>query len=158
MTRNVNEDEAKGIDAAVGAANKPGGGGGGVTVTGGVVKVYFHEIRSTSRVGSLTQSAIADQVRVLNAAYAPTGWTFTLVANDVTVNDSWSTMQPGTAAETQAKAALHKGTAADLNIYTANIGGGLLGWATFPSDYSSKPSNDGVVVLYSSLPGGTATP
>jgi hypothetical protein len=42
-----------------------------------------------------------------------------------------------------------------LNIWLCNLGGGLLGYATFPS---SSLSIDGVVCLYSSVPGGTAAP
>ena len=52
------------------------------------------------------------------------------------------------------KAALHVGGANTLNFYVTNAGGTLLGWATFPFSYEGDPQMDGVVVLYSSLPGG----
>lgn len=122
------------------------------------VPVYVHVIGSTTNPNPVTTQQITDQMTVLNSAYTTTGLTFSLVATDVTVNNTWYTMGYGSTAEAQAKAALRKGGKESLNLYLANIGGGLLGWATFPADYAAKPSMDGVVLLYSSLPGGTATP
>jgi hypothetical protein len=97
-------------------------------------------------------------MNVLNAAYASRGISFNLISTDTTVNNTWATAQPGTSAESQMKNALRIGTADDLNIYSNNMGGGLLGWATFPSSYASQPKMDGVVILFSSVPGGTAAP
>jgi len=128
------------------------------------VNVYFHVITSTSGVGNISDAMIADQIQVLNDAYsgltggANTKFRFQLVSTTRTANNTWWTAGYGSAAETAMKTALRQGGAGDLNFYTNNPGGGLLGWATFPSSYSSKPLMDGVVCLYSSLPGGAADP
>ncbi len=125
--------------------------------TGGTVNVYWHTITNTSGQGNVSSQAINAQLDVLNAAYASSGFSFVLAGTDTTANNSWYTCSGGSC-ETQMKSALRRGSADDLNIYSNNMGGGLLGWATFPSSYRSSPSMDGVVILYSSLPGGSAAP
>lgn len=126
------------------------------TVSGATIGVYMHVITNSTGGGAVSDKQISDQIDVLNAAYATGGWKFTLKSKDVTANNDWYVMTPGSVAEKQAKTTLRKGNADDLNLYTANIGDGLLGWATFPKDYQKDPLMDGVVVLYSSLPGGSA--
>ena len=50
-----------------------------------------------------------------------------------------------------------RGDSETLNVYTANIGDGLLGWAYFPKGYNNgRDYIDGVVMLDESMPGGTA--
>lgn len=124
------------------------------------VPVYVHVINNGAGIanGDVPQSQIDAQIDVLNSAYAGTPFVFVLSAVTRTTNTFWYTMSPGSTAEDQAKTALRVGGPESLNLYTANPGGGLLGWATFPSSYSQNPSDDGVVVLYSSLPGGSAAP
>ena len=123
------------------------------------IPVYFHVIQSTTNTtGGVTQTMINNQMAVLNNAYRSAGITFSLISIDRTTNNTWYTVGKGTTAEAQMKATLRKGGKDALNFYTAAIGNGLLGWATFPADYAGAPSKDGVVVLNSSLPGGTATP
>ena len=118
------------------------------------ISVYVHVIRNSSGGGGPTTQQINNQISVLNAAF---GINFNVVATTTTNNNSWYTCAGGSC-ETQMKNALRQGSADDLNIYFNNMGQGLLGWATFPSSYSSQPKLDGVVVLSASLPGGSAAP
>ena len=130
-----------------------------LNVSGGAINVYFHVINNGSGIsnGDISAPMITDQINVLNSAFASTGWSFTLVSTDRTTNGTWYNECYGTG-ETPMKNALRKGSADDLNIYTCNPSGGILGYATFPSSYNSAPLKDGVVLLYSSLPGGGAVP
>lgn len=145
---------------AQGEKGKPGGGDPPPPVTGGTINVYFHVINNGTGIanGDVSDAMITAQMNVLNDAYASTGWSFNLVSVSRTTNSTWYTAGPGTTAERNMKNALRQGTADDLNIYSSNPGGGLLGWATFPSSYERAPKDDGVVILYSSMPGGSAAP
>jgi hypothetical protein len=150
-------DEIEGHVARVMSARREQGI---AAATASVINVYFHVINKGTGIanGDVSTQMITDQMNVLNNAYASTGYTFNLVAVTRTTNATWYTMSPGSVAEDQAKNALRQGSADDLNIYSANPGGGLLGWATFPSSYTRDPKDDGVVLLFSSMPGGSAAP
>lgn len=110
-----------------------------------VIDVYMHVITDGTR-GKLSQTAIDAQIKVLNDAYASAGFSFRLASLDTTVNSRWYTgLRHGSKQEKDMKAALRKGNMGDLNIDSANLGNGLLGWATFPT--STLSSMDGVVLL-----------
>lgn len=122
-----------------------------------VIPVAFHVIHS-GNTGKLSTTALNQQINVLNQAYAEWGYSFQIASISYTDNAAWFAMSPGSTAESQAKTALNVSPQTTLNFYTANPGGGLLGWATFPWDLAKKPALDGVVILYTSFPGGSADP
>jgi hypothetical protein len=116
------------------------------------VNVYIHVIMSSTGLGDISDSVIQSQIDVLNQDFNVLKFQFVLRSIDRTLNDQWYTMEDGSSAESNAKNALRNGTAADLNVYFANIPK-FLGWATFPADYLRNPTNDGIVVLSATLPG-----
>jgi len=135
------------------------------SVAAAVIQTYFHVVSKDTTLagGNVPDSQIANQISVLNAGYANAGLTFVLAGTDRTVNSDWfNNAGPDSSQQTSMKNTLRKGGAAALNVYTVGFtsgsGAGLLGYATFPSSYSGAPSDDGVVILFSSLPGGTSSP
>ncbi|KAF9569744.1 zincin [Agrocybe pediades] len=128
--------------------------------------VYFHVIykNETLAGGLLSEADIISQLVVLNQTFAPTGMSFILKEVTLTLNEDWfSRAGPFSTSNLQdeMKSSLRKGGVADLNIYSLGFETGdvegLLGYSTFPRDYEQRPSDDGVVVLYSSLPGGSTS-
>ena len=135
------------------------------------IPTVFHVITATELSAAeraQRERQIAAQVKVLNDAFSGTGaaagsidtpFDFVLVDTNFVVNAAWSTMTPGSKEEKAAKSALRQGTAATLNVYVADIGGGLLGWATFPQKAGGgQLYADGVVILDESMPGGELAP
>lgn len=141
--------------------------GGALSATGSVtIPVYFHVINRGSGIqnGNLPDHMIRAQIAVLNKSFdggtggAATAFQFELAGITRTTNEAWYNMGINSNEERAAKSALRQGGADALNFYTANLGDNLLGWATFPWSYNGKPDQDGVVCLFSSLPGGSTVP
>jgi hypothetical protein len=142
--------------------DKPTLGAGAVRVPTVFHMVSDHPFSATET--ARWNSLIAAQMRVLNDSFsgataagaANTPFRFDLVGTTWTVNAAWYTVVPGKN-ERDMKQALYTGDARTLNVYAANIGGGLLGWAYFPKGYNNgRDYIDGIVILDESMPGGTA--
>jgi hypothetical protein len=108
-----------------------------------------------------SQEQIKNQIATLNAAYAGT-FTFTL-ANATWYSTNSTALfyaDSDTSEEASIKRQLRKGTARTLNIYTwepkdPSSSSNTLGWATFPWKYNASSSLDGVVLLHSTINGGS---
>ncbi|KAK4052002.1 hypothetical protein OIO90_004532 [Microbotryomycetes sp. JL221] len=125
------------------------------------VAVHWHKILANDTVqgGNYDDSAISRQIEVLNEQYNSAGFVFSLASSETVTNADWYRRAgPGSAQQTEMKNALRKGDAASLNFYSVGFEQidtpGLLGYATFPSSYSSAPKDDGVVFYSYAVPGG----
>ena len=135
-----------------------------ITTAAVTIPVIVHVIRrdTTRPGGNVPDSMINQQIDVLNEAYAgntggaPTAFQFDLVEVNRVTNAAWYPIINGSKAERDMKAALREGGKETLNIYTGELSNDLLGWATFPQ--SNLNTQDGVVILAESMPGGTADP
>ena len=126
------------------------------------IPVYVHVINKGAGIanGDMPQSQIDAQINVLNEAYAATGspFFFTLAQRHPHDERHLVRHDAGRAGRDRCQERAARRRGGHLNIYISNPGQDLLGWATFPSDYAGNPKHDGVVILYSSVPGGSAAP
>ncbi|HEU4887963.1 MAG TPA: zinc metalloprotease [Thermoanaerobaculia bacterium] len=164
-TPRPSDEEADAMEqAAAEMASRTSGNRFATEATTVTIGVYVHVITSASGAGNISDTVIANQIRVLNDSYSGltggynTKFRFALISTDRTANNTYFTAGYGTAAETAMKTALHKGTAKDLNMYFNQPSTGELGWATFPSSYASKPLMDGIVCDGRTVPGGSFSP
>ncbi|KAJ7496398.1 metalloprotease [Mycena latifolia] len=132
-------------------------------IANSAVNVYFHVVSQDSTVagGNVPDAQIASQITTLNADYAG-NITWSLAGTTRTINSDWfNNAGPSSSQQTAMKTALRQGGKGDLNVYTVGFtsgsGAGLLGYSTYPISYAGAPKDDGIVILYSSLPGGSTT-
>jgi pregnancy-associated plasma protein-A len=166
-TRHIDETTATQYESSLNQFNSSRNPGK-IRKSGAVtVQVYFHVVNKGQGIqnGDVPTKWLNDQIKVLNAAYAGadpaagssaanTPFRFEMAGVDRITNADWFDSALGSEEEREMKTALRVGGANALNFYVNNAGGVYLGWATFPQWYAADPTQDGVVVLYSSLPGG----
>jgi hypothetical protein len=122
------------------------------------VPVWFHVVHNTNGQGNVSNTMINNQISVLNSAFQGTGFSFTLAGVTRTANKKWYTGCYSSGTERQMKQALAVDPANNLNIYTCSPSGGILGYANLPPSFPESNYRHGVVLLHSSLPGGSAAP
>ncbi len=122
------------------------------------IPVAMHNIYASQTNGYVTDQMVADQIQVLNDAYAGTGISFYLHHFARYQSTRYSSFDYYTREEKAVKQYLALDPAHVLNIYLQSPPGGLLGWAYFPWMAPEDHWGHGVVMLGESLPGGSAAP
>jgi hypothetical protein len=123
------------------------------------IPVAFHVIYASDGTGNVPDSQIQEQINVMNNSYALSGVVFSLYSIDRTQSDwLFRTSVYSIFRERWMKMQLAVDPTHVLNIYLASPGGGILGWSYFPWDLPEDSFMQGSVILYSTLPGGSAAP
>jgi hypothetical protein len=108
----------------------------------------------------MTAQQILNQMDVLNASFGPE-FKFDLVNIDESNDSAWFVASVNSAAQTAMKVELRQGDTNALNLYFNEPDDSSLGWATLPlgvSNNAATLANDGVVLRYDSVPGGSFFP
>src|SRR5687767_3929812 len=119
------------------------------------IPVVFHVIHDGAA-GNVPEAMLDDQIAVLNAAFQSSGFEFFKSQVNRVDNRRWFT--GCYAQDTRMKRELAVDPAHNLNFYTCQPRGNILGYAYLPWSFDETDERHGVVVLHSSLPGGSAVP
>lgn len=117
-----------------------------------VIPVHFNVIHN-GKDGRLTDDQVDEQMATLNAAYRDSKFDFTPASLRFHDKPEWFGMGHNSQEERAMKEALVQAPDSSLNIYTTDLKGGLLGWATFPWWLEFRPELDGVIIAHASTPG-----
>ena len=139
------------------------------------VPVVFHIVTTKTGEYDVTDEQIDDQLEVLNAAYSPEGEddedededrvrgveggiVFELAETLRYEDNAFATKCLKQSVQKKFKKKNAVAPEENLNIYTCLPADGVLGEATFPSDHDEADPQHGVILLYSSFPGGPDAP
>lgn len=123
-----------------------------------VVPVAFHVVRTNTGRWNVGPRSLRRQVRVLNRAFRQHGFQFRIEQVRRYRDSRFARGCAETSIEREFKHQHAIDPATTLNVYTCRPGDRTLGWATFPWNTEPDDPRQGVVLLYSTLPGGGAVP
>ncbi len=131
------------------------------------IAVHVHVVRSDASRGP-SKKRVRRQLAVLDDAYAAgqsaesaaTRFSFRLASFERVLNNRWHRAAMGSKEDRQMRRSLHRGDAADLNLYLLsptdptrqNV---VLGWSSSPWQVDGDVRLDGVTAHQESLPGGS---
>lgn len=120
------------------------------------IPVVFHVIRKGDQYldGNVSQQQIDRQMEELNRGFATTNFQFDLIRVDPQKRPDWFAMTEKLDAEVEQSLGVKRSDV--LNIYTADLESAE-GWTVEPNQIKSDPYR-GVMVLFSTLPGGDHYP
>lgn len=123
-----------------------------------VIPVVFHVVRARRGQFDVPRRQITAQIEVLNEAFGQHGFEFRLMGIRRTVDGGFAHRCGTLSQEKRFKRRHAVDPTRVLNVYTCRPSGGVLGFSWFPTDWDEESPMHGVVVRYSTLPGGGAAP
>jgi hypothetical protein len=121
------------------------------------LKVKFQVVTDNAGTGDVSNSALVNQMAVLNATFASSMFTFTMDPATDIVRRRNTTYYTGCYTQRDAMRQLWAiDVTRYINVYICSPGGGILGSSTFPNSPSGQNNTrHGIIVNRNTLPGGS---